>query len=67
MNILRNRAVMENDAVMFDIDDTLIFTTGQPNTPLIKLLHDSIELGYKVIIITARPATQKSLEFTKAQ
>jgi predicted HAD superfamily phosphohydrolase YqeG len=28
-----------NDAAMFDIDDTLIWTNGEPNTPIIQLLH----------------------------
>jgi hypothetical protein len=26
---------------MFDIDDTLIFTSGRPNDPIIELLNDS--------------------------
>lgn len=67
MNFLRNRKVMENDAVMFDIDDTLIFTNGQANIPVIRLLYDAMQLGYKIIIITARPAFPITLAFTKAQ
>tara|TARA_Y100000389_G_scaffold201567_2_gene244573 strand:- start:9148 stop:9480 length:333 start_codon:yes stop_codon:yes gene_type:complete len=58
---------MENDAVMFDIDDTLIFTNGKPNVPVIQLLYDAMQLGYKIIIITARPAMSITLAFTKAQ
>ena len=54
--ILKNRVVGEKDAVMFDIDDTLIFTNGNANVPIIKLLHYAKYLGYKIIIITARPA-----------
>ena len=30
--ILKNRVVGEKDAVMFDIDDTLIFTIGKEYT-----------------------------------
>ena len=35
----------ENDAAMFDIDDTLIWTNGTPNTPIINLLHRMKDLG----------------------
>ena len=44
------RDVKANDAVMFDIDDTLIFTDGQPNTPIIRLLHEARGMGYKIVI-----------------
>jgi len=65
--ILKNRVINEKDAVMFDIDDTLIFTNGRPNIPIIKLLHYAKHLGYKIIIITARPMIQATVEFTKIQ
>ena len=45
----------DRDAVMFDIDDTLIFISGVPNTPIIALLQQAKVLGYKIVIITARP------------
>ena len=65
--ILKNRVVGEKDAVMFDIDDTLIFTNGNANVPIIKLLHYAKHLGYKIIIITARPLIPATVEFTKFQ
>jgi hydroxymethylpyrimidine pyrophosphatase-like HAD family hydrolase len=65
--ILKNRVINEKDAVMFDIDDTLIFTNGKANVPIIKLLHYAKHLGYKIIIITARPMIQATVEFTKIQ
>lgn len=65
--ILKNRVVGEKDAVMFDIDDTLIFTNGNANVPIIKLLHYAKYLGYKIIIITARPAMKWNVEFTQYQ
>ena len=65
--ILKNRVVGEKDAVMFDIDDTLIFTNGNANVPIIKLLHYAKYLGYKIIIITARPLIPATVEFTKFQ
>lgn len=65
--ILKNRVVGEKDAVMFDIDDTLIFTNGNANVPIIKLLHYAKSLGYKIIIITARPAVRGTVEITQYQ
>ena len=56
-----------NDAVMFDIDDTLIFTDGTPNTPIIQLLHKLKKLKYKIIIITARPGIQPVINWTMRQ
>ena len=37
-DILKDRVIGEKDAVMFDIDDTLIFTNGKANVPIINLL-----------------------------
>ena len=65
--ILKNRVVGEKDAVMFDIDDTLIFTNGNANVPIIKLLHYAKSLGYKIIIITARTAVRGTVEITQYQ
>ena len=56
-----------NDAAMFDIDYTLIFTNGQPNTPIIQLLHRMKALGYKIIIITARPGFEFAVKMTMNQ
>ena len=56
-----------NDAAMFDIDDTLIWTTGEPNVPIIELLHRMKALGYKIVIITARPGFPLSVNLTRQQ
>jgi predicted HAD superfamily phosphohydrolase YqeG len=56
-----------NDAVMFDIDDTLIWTDGTPNIPIIQLLHKMRALGYKIVIITARPGFQIAIDMTRRQ
>jgi len=66
-NILKNRVVEKKDAVMFDIDDTLIFTNGHANTEMIDLLNYSKRLGYKIIIITARPFSIVTRQFTIIQ
>ena len=64
---ISNRTVMEGDAVMFDIDDTLIWTNGTPNTPIINLLHRMKALGYRIIIITARPGLDSVIQWTIKQ
>ena len=57
----------ERDAVMFDIDDTLIFISGLPNTPMISLLQQAKVLGYKIVIITARPNISPVIHSTVEQ
>ena len=52
-------------AVMFDIDDTLIFVSGESNEPVINLLNDCRKKGLLIIIITAR--NSKYTEETKKQ
>jgi hypothetical protein len=52
---------------MFDIDDTLIFTNGEPNKPIIELLHEALGMTYKIIIITARPPLDHIIERTMKQ
>ncbi len=64
---ISNRAVQSNDAVMFDIDDTLIFTNGRANEPIIELLHEAVDMGYKIIIITARPGLNHAIEWSVRQ
>ena len=56
-----------NDAAMFDIDDTLIWINGEPNTPIIQLLHKMKALGYKIVIITARPGFEMAVRWTQEQ
>jgi len=65
--LLKDRIIKDKDAVMFDIDDTLIFTNGRANKPIINLLHYCSHLGYSVVIITARPNVIWMREFTKWQ
>lgn len=61
---ISNRVIHEYDAVMFDIDDTLIYTNKQPNVPMIKLLDEAIFMGYNIVIITARPGLKPVIQWT---
>ena len=67
IHYISNREIAPNDAVMFDIDDTLIFTDGEPNKPIIELLHEARDMTYKIIIITARPPLDHIIERTMEQ
>jgi len=67
MDYIESRKVGPNDAVMFDIDDTLIWTNGTPNKPIIGLLHKMKYLGYKIVIITARPGLHFVVQWTIKQ
>jgi hypothetical protein len=65
---LISRYPVEGDAVMFDIDDTLIkAATLTPINPIISLYYTSQALGYRTVIITARPGFKENIARTKEQ
>lgn len=56
------------DAVMFDIDDTLINTqTGKIIDDMYELYKNIQKKGYRIIIITARPGFYKNVLWTREQ
>lgn len=60
--------VHPNDAVMFDIDDTLIRASdGMLILPMLDVLLHAKSRGYRVIIITARPRLQEVIDYTVEQ
>jgi len=70
MDRIRNALLRVNrtckDAVMFDIDDTLIDSdTGQSMHIIIQLLRFCKDLAFKVVIMTARSRLAK--EYTQQQ
>jgi hypothetical protein len=67
VHYISNREIAPNDAVMFDIDDTLIFTDGRPNIPIINLLYGARAMGYKIVIITARSGLGHVIKLTVNQ
>ena len=57
-----------NDAVMFDIDDTLIASdTGKIIEDVYDLYKSVQKKGYKMIIITARPGFYENVIWTQNQ
>ena len=64
INILQHNTPTSDNAVMFDIDDTLIFYNRKPNKPIIELARVAKIIGYKIIIITARPNYKENRQTT---
>lgn len=64
---ITGRVIAETDAVMFDIDETLIHVDGTPIIEMISLLNKCRDMGYNVIIITARPDYPIDHHYTKCQ
>ena len=63
---ISGRMIGPNDAVMFDIDDTLIRTSGEIISPIVALARRAAQMGYKIVIITARPHWfGDTVEYTK--
>jgi ribonucleotide monophosphatase NagD (HAD superfamily) len=63
-----NRTVKENDAVMFDIDDTLISSRDKKVIEPVYNIYKALkQRGYKIVIITARPGFQENIEWTERQ
>jgi len=56
------------DAVMFDIDDTLLTSlSGHLIKPVYNIYKNVKQMGYKIIIVTARPAFSPVILWTKNQ
>jgi hypothetical protein len=66
-NVCANHRVSEGDAVMFDIDDTLIKTDGTKMPEMIRLLSMCKTMNYTTVIMTARPVFEHNVAFTKQQ
>jgi len=59
---------VSTDAVMFDIDDTLIASdTGKIIQDVYDLYKSVQKKGYKMVIITARPGFHKNVLWTRQQ
>ena len=68
LQYLRKRIYKPGDAVMFDIDNTLLDReTGRPIKPIIELLYGAQSLGYRIAILTARPDHYENQVYTSTQ
>ena len=65
---IEGHTVVPGDAVMFDIDDTLINSKTDKVIPHVKDLLDRCkQLGYKIVIITARSGDSYVQDLTEKQ
>jgi hydroxymethylpyrimidine pyrophosphatase-like HAD family hydrolase len=56
------------DAVMFDIDDTLIYSeTGKIIEPVYEIYKKVKNAGYNIVIVTARPHFPDNVLWTRSQ
>ena len=68
MNVLERIPFQNNQAVVFDIDDTLIHSRTHRRIPNIYRLYNYCRnKGYKIYIITARAGTPQNMRFTQQQ
>lgn len=68
ISLLQNVPRGPNDAVMFDIDNTLILSHTQRVIPgVVDLLLYAKQHGYRIVIITARPGSTEIYYYTVAQ
>jgi hypothetical protein len=59
--------LFKGDVVVFDIDDTLIYSNGYCINPIIDVFNFVKSIGVIPIIITNRSGDEKTIEFTKKQ
>jgi predicted secreted acid phosphatase len=65
---LSSQIVKDNNVIIFDIDDTLLFPdTGQIIEPVFRFYNIIKKLGIKPVIITARVATEDNIKHTQNQ
>jgi predicted HAD superfamily phosphohydrolase YqeG len=68
MNVLEQIPFFHNQAIVFDIDDTLINSdTHQLMPKTVSLFKYCVNRGYHVYIITARAKTNEAVNFTLRQ
>ena len=67
IHYLATRVRSPDDAIMFDIDDTLIKVDNTPIREMITLYKFAEMIGYKMVIITARPYYDENVLWTSRQ
>jgi hypothetical protein len=67
IQVLSSLHKINNDIVVYDIDDTLIDNNGKPKSDIISTFHFAKTKGYDIAIITARPGYPNNLKWTVEQ
>ena len=64
---LTSRRVSPRDTIMFDIDETLVTRRGRRIEPMVSMLINLKNRGYKILLMTARPNNTEAKAFTVDQ
>lgn len=56
--------ISEKSVIVYDIDGTLIDLNGVPILPIIRTYQHAKNVGLTPVIITARPGTNKNIQWT---
>ena len=64
---LTTRRVSPRDTIMFDIDETLVTRRGRRIEPMVSMLINLKNRGYKILLMTARPASPDAYAYTVDQ
>jgi predicted secreted acid phosphatase len=67
INYLKNLEIKKNYCLIFDIDGTLIDTSGNLIVGIYNILKYARRIGYNIIIITSRIGNRETVDYTKNQ
>lgn len=67
VDTLSRMVIPKNAVIVFDIDDTLIHSSGTPITPIVNLFNHAKDLGIFPVIITNRSGDTSTIEYTRKQ
>lgn len=67
INLLRMQSLPPKPIAIFDLDDTLIDSYNRPILPILYVFDKIKEMNILPFIITARPATEIGIKYTREQ
>jgi hypothetical protein len=67
INTLKNMELPINPVIVYNIDNTLIYSDGTPNIHILKILNFSKSLNIDSIFITSRSSNEETISYTKEQ
>ena len=65
--VLNDIKLPQNPAIVFDIDNTLIYINGEPISPIINFFNHVKRIGINVILITNRSGDNNTVNWTMKQ
>ena len=68
ITILNQTPISSNSTIIFDIDGTLIHSSGEgPIIPIVNVWNHAKSMGITLVIITNRIGTQQNINYTQIQ